>query len=519
MQYMSYSFSAYVEMVSNLLMRPSLGTQAKNDRNIRFLQFCTMLVFSVPTGWPSRRTSFATIGIMHIVALRTRIQMPHITAGRIVTMMQSSERWIHAARIDKFPGQAMRKDVLLLSISEQAHDAIAMLIQCSMPFKTTVGAHQSMLTDLDPFPQSYVQRTANRDAMSIFFLPHDQMAWITTCPFLTAIENEKALRNGMLMPNFPGHSVSHFVYPLLPRLDTESTVPTAVDNALPLPATDVTAHSMFADVDLRPKPLSSRAQWGATNRTALIETRLRTIFSSTKFDSSLQYVKDSAACDVLTDTFYAGRQCYVSLVNSYRWSLFSAFISLTQQFQTTTPYDIQLIISWCSSIDMPRIDTARHITMVQSPQSIGQWTIIDQLPCNAVRRNSSFIAIHFQSEMSIPVFVFGSLPQPATVRACVSMRTKKDFFPKSCMQRFATEATYGRTKLTKARTLKDSRGRKLKWLSTRRILTDTFDRHAQPPLVERDSTRVLRPSVEAGSSGRSDLPIAAAHKYNRNNGL
>jgi hypothetical protein len=150
------------------------------------------------------------------------------------------------------------------------------------------------------------------------------------------------------------------------------------------------------------------------------------------------------------------------------WQGFSALVdTFAAIHKTSTPHCILRIVFRRPQIQMPWICAGRVVARMQNPSITRDRSLIDNLPHHPMRSRISTFPLMRNIEHSIAPMIRCCRPPSATVGAVFSVGADCCFAQKECSHR-----------------------------------------HAQPPLVENDSTGSVWPSVEAGCSERSDLPIA-----------
>src|SRR5262245_47193251 len=91
-QDVTYRFAIDMQVISNLLLRPSVCMQAKNQRNICVFQSGIIARFAKGIG-RCGMSSPTVIRILNVVAPRARSEVPGIHTWRPVAVMQGAKRW------------------------------------------------------------------------------------------------------------------------------------------------------------------------------------------------------------------------------------------------------------------------------------------------------------------------------------------------------------------------------------------------------------------------------------------
>jgi hypothetical protein len=108
----------------------------------------------------SKSKSVSRMGILRIILMCSRIDMPNRAARRIIAVMINLQSFRYRTCIDQFPGYNMcaASNPLLFPFCWYAKPPIAMALSTSSPLPTTIGAIGSVRALLDLCPKSYSQR-------------------------------------------------------------------------------------------------------------------------------------------------------------------------------------------------------------------------------------------------------------------------------------------------------------------------------------------------------------------------
>jgi hypothetical protein len=119
-----------MKMIGNLLMRPSLGAQVKNDWDVLLSQPGIVTSLTNDIRW-NIMFSPPPMGIPHIVTLRSSIYMPWINTWWSIAMMKGFQRCGQWAFMHYFPYKTIGKHISIFTIFKNAYDTIVGLVSRS----------------------------------------------------------------------------------------------------------------------------------------------------------------------------------------------------------------------------------------------------------------------------------------------------------------------------------------------------------------------------------------------------
>ena len=99
----------------------------------------------------------STRSILHILLLRSWINMHAIDARGIITMMASPEQAGHCLTIQELPTYSMCQNIPPFSINFHTKEAMSLVSFISLPFPTTIDAVFSMPTHMYLFPKALIE--------------------------------------------------------------------------------------------------------------------------------------------------------------------------------------------------------------------------------------------------------------------------------------------------------------------------------------------------------------------------